>query len=85
MSELNFADLTWQPRWNKASATASLSQMGADVMTTNFMGVLRFRLDQDEDVAAIISRARQFADMVEQTKREYDAALAQWPAPRPPS
>jgi hypothetical protein len=80
MSELNFADLTWQPRWNQAAGVAALSQIGADVMATNFMGVLRFRLDQDADVAAIVNCARRFADLVEETKREYDAAVL----PRPP-
>jgi hypothetical protein len=67
-----FADVTWESRWNGADAVASLSQSGADVMAVNFMGVIRFRLDNDDDVRAIVHRARSFADMVESAKREYD-------------
>jgi hypothetical protein len=69
---LQFADFTWPARWNKGEAVAALSQSGADVMATGFFGVIRFRLDDTESVAAIVNHARQFADMVERTKREFD-------------
>jgi hypothetical protein len=67
-----FADLDWQERWNKAGAVAGHTQAGAEVMATGLFGVIRFRLDRDEDVAGIINACRRFADMVENTKREYD-------------
>lgn len=69
---LQFADMTWQPRWNGAGSVAAMTQSGASVTAVSFMGTVRFRLDSDEDVAAIINGARQFADMVEKAKREYD-------------
>lgn len=72
MTDLQFADFTWPARWNKGEAVAALSQSGPDVMATGFFGVIRFRLDDDESVAAIVNSARQFADMVEKNKREYD-------------
>ena len=71
---LQFADFTWPARWNKSEAVASLSQSGPDVMATGFFGVIRFRLDDTESVAAIVSQARRFADMVERTKREFGQA-----------
>jgi hypothetical protein len=68
-----FADFTWPSRWNKSQGgVAGLSQSGAEVYAVNFMGVIRFRLDDAESVAAIVSRARVFADMVERAKREFD-------------
>lgn len=73
MSEkLQFANLTWQERWNRAEAVAGISQDGADVMATGFFGVLRFRLDDDASVKAIVSLSRLFATMVENTKKDYD-------------
>ena len=73
---LQFADFTWPSRWNKGEAVAALSQSGPDVMATGFFGVIRFRLDDDESVAAIVSHARQFADMVEKTKQQFDQGRA---------
>jgi hypothetical protein len=72
MRDPTYANLTWQPRWNGAEAVGSLSQSGADVMATGFFGVLKFQLDDDASVAAIINHARQFADMVENAKRGFD-------------
>lgn len=67
-----FADVTWESRWNAADQVAGYSQAGPEVVAVNFMGTIRFSLGNDEDVAAIIHRARGFADMVESAKREYD-------------
>lgn len=71
---LRFARLDWQSRWNRASGVASLSQSGAEAMSTGFFGVLKFRLDRPEDTAAIVNHARQFADMVERTAEDYASA-----------
>jgi hypothetical protein len=68
-----FARLDWQSRWNEAVAVASLLQDGPDVMAAGFFGTLNFRLDRPEDVAAVASQARRFADMVEQAGRDYAA------------
>ena len=69
-----FADLDWQERWNRSPTSAALSQSGPDVVATGFFGVVRFRLDQPADVAAIVNHARQFAAMVEEAgKRFFDA------------
>jgi hypothetical protein len=68
---LKFADFTWPSRWNKGDVVAALSQTGAEVTATSFFGVLRFRLDQPEDGAAIVNAARRFADMVEETYVHY--------------
>jgi hypothetical protein len=68
-----FADLDWQSRWNTPDAPHfMLSQSGPSVMATGLMGVLRFRLDKDEDVTAIVAQLRLMADGIEQAKREYD-------------
>lgn len=67
-----FADFTWPSRWNKAEQVANLSQSGAEVFAVNFMGVIRFRLDDDESVTAIVNHARRFADAVEKMKQEFD-------------
>jgi hypothetical protein len=67
-----FADFTWPSRWNKAEQAAILSQSGAEVHAVNFMGVIRFRLDDDESVAAIVNHARRFAEAVETMKQEFD-------------
>ena len=75
MANLKFADLDWQERWNRASAVAALSQDGPEVMATGLFGVIRFRLDRDEDVAALVNACRQFADMVEHAKQEFDSAM----------
>jgi hypothetical protein len=69
---VQFADMDWQSRWNGAGSVGAMTQSGARVYAVSFMGVVRFRLDQDEDVAAIVNGARQFADMVEKAKKEYD-------------
>jgi hypothetical protein len=71
-----YADFTWPARWNKGEVVATLSQSGPDVMAVNFMGVLRFRLDDDESVAAIVNAARRFADAVEASKRRFDGAMS---------
>jgi hypothetical protein len=68
---VKFADFSWQPRWNKAAGVASLSQSGPDVMAIGFFGVLKFRLDRPDDVAAIVNHARRFADMVEGAAVDY--------------
>ena len=68
-----FADLDWQSRWNVPEAPHFMFfQSGADAQATGLMGVLRFRLDRSEDVAAIVTQARLFADEIEKAKREYD-------------
>jgi hypothetical protein len=80
-----FADFTWPSRWNKGEVAAMLSQSGPDVMATGFFGVIRFRLDDDESVAAIVNLARRFADMVEEAKQGYDGVCDRCggsPAPR---
>lgn len=85
MGDPKYADFTWPARWNKAPAAAFLSQSGPDVMAVNFMGTLRFRLDDTESVDAIVSRARQFAMMVESAKRAFDGVCdrcGKGPAPR---
>jgi hypothetical protein len=66
-----FADMTWESRWNGAEAVAALSQSGPEVQAVNFMGVIRFRLDTD-DVGAIVRAARAFADMAEEVKKQFD-------------
>jgi len=75
-----YASMTWQPRWNGAEAVAALTTNGADVMATGFFGVLRFRMDDDASVAAIVRHARAFADMVEHEKLDRDTA---WMASAP--
>ena len=80
-----FADFTWPPRWNSAHVVGGLSQAGPEVMAAGFFGTVRFRLDDDASVAAIISHVRAFADMVERTKREFDGTCNRCgllPAPR---
>jgi hypothetical protein len=73
MSDIpQYADFTWPSRWNKGEVVASLLQSGPEVMAVNFMGTLRFRLDDTESVAAIVNSARRFADAVERTKRAFD-------------
>jgi hypothetical protein len=74
--DLQFADLTWQPRWNKAEGVASLSQSGTDVMAVGIFGVVKFKLDDTDSVTAIVNNARQFAAMVETAKRQYDEGQA---------
>ena len=72
-SRMQFADLDWQERWNDATAVASLSQSGPDVMAAGLFGVLRFRLDRPADTAAIVTGFRQFTDMVAEAVRQYEA------------
>ena len=70
-----FANIEWQSRWNNPDAPhAGISQDGAAAFATGFMGVLKFRLDQPDDVAAIVAQARLFADMVERTAQVYASA-----------
>jgi len=70
-----FADLQWQSRWNRTTTPRMYHQAGADVMATGIMGILRFRLDNDEDVAAIVDQLRGFASMIEKLKVEYDEIM----------
>jgi hypothetical protein len=72
MGDNQYANMTWPARWNAGEVVAALSQSGADVMATGFFGVVRFRLDDTESVAAIVNGARQFATMVEGAKRSFD-------------
>lgn len=67
-----FADFTWPSRWNRAETVAALSQDGAEAEATGFFGVIRFRLDGD-DAAALANHARQFANMVESAKLDFEA------------
>lgn len=71
---VKFANFTWQSRWNGADAVAALSTDGPDAFATGFMGVLKFRFDRPDDVAAIVNAARRFADMVEQAGQDYASA-----------
>jgi hypothetical protein len=68
---LRFANFAWQPRWNDATAAASLSQDGADVMAVGFFGTLKFSLADKASCEAIVSRTRLFADMVESAAIHY--------------
>jgi hypothetical protein len=72
-----FADLAWQSRWNKSTTPRMYHQIGPDVIATGVLGVLRFSLDKDEDVAAIIGQLRGFADMIEKLKTDYDEVMKQ--------
>jgi len=68
-----YADLTWQERWNHATAVAALSQSGPDVIATGMFGMLRFRLDRPADVAAIVNSFRRFTGMIEEAGRQWEA------------
>jgi hypothetical protein len=72
LEEMQFANFEWQPRWNKAEAVAFVTNDGPAAFTTGFFGVLRFRLDDLESIAAVLNGARRYADMVEDAAKRFN-------------
>jgi hypothetical protein len=67
--------VTWQSRWSKSEGpVVAVSQQGHDVHALNLMWSVHFDLRNTEDVQAIVRNARAFADLIEQTKADYDDA-----------
>lgn len=78
MSEQQFADFTWESRWNKnQGVSAAISQSGSKVMLATAMGVVSFDLaGPHDDIKAFSHMMTQALQMLQKTKQEYDDVMS---------
>ena len=69
---IHYAQLRWNPAWNKAEKVAMLDQNGNEVMVVTTMGTMRLDLDDTESVNAYVSQMQSALDLLKKTKEDYD-------------